>query len=257
LVEDNEDFRFYLKDNLKSYYRIVEASNGKDGWQKVLSAHPELVVSDISMPHVTGTELCQKIKSDKRTNHIPVLLLTALTAEEDQLLGLNKGANDYMSKPFNFEILNAKIRNLLTLNESLKSTYSKRIKVDTPEIEIESENEKLLNKVIQYVEANLTNPQLSVEELSRHLGMSRGTLYTKILELTGESPVNFIRSLKLDKAAILLEKSELNISQISYAVGFAAPNYFARAFKVKFNMLPSEYITAKRNYPVGFEKMSR
>lgn len=257
LVEDNEDFRVYLKDNLKKYYRIVEANNGKEGWQKVLSAHPDLVVSDISMPHVTGTELCQKIKSDKRTNHIPVLLLTALTAEEDQLLGLNKGANDYMSKPFNFEILNAKIRNLLTLNESLKSTYSKRIKVDTPEIEIESENEKLLNKVIQYVEANLTNPQLSVEELSRHLGMSRGTLYTKILELTGESPVNFIRSLKLDKAAILLEKSELNISQISYAVGFAAPNYFARAFKVKFNMLPSEYITAKRNYPVGFEKMSR
>lgn len=247
LVEDNQDFRVYLKDNLKKDYKIVEASDGKDGWQKVLSSHPDLVVSDISMPFVSGTELCEKIKSDKRTNHIPVLLLTALTAEEDQLMGLNKGANDYMSKPFNLEILNAKIRNLLTLNESLKSTYSKRIKVDTPEMEIELESEKLLNKVIQYVEANLTNSQLSVEELSRHLGMSRGSLYTKILEFTGESPVNYIRSIKLDKAIILLEKSELNISQISYAVGFAAPNYFARAFKAKFNMLPSEYMVFKRN----------
>nr|WP_294898805.1 two-component regulator propeller domain-containing protein [uncultured Pedobacter sp.] len=247
LVEDNEDFRFYLRDNLKKHYKIVEASDGKDGWQKVLSTHPDLVVSDISMPFVTGTELCEKIKSDKRTNHIPVLLLTALTAEEDQLMGLNKGANDYMSKPFNLEILNAKIRNLLKLNESLKITYSKRIKVDTPEIEIELESEKLLNKVIQYVEANLTNSQLSVEELSRHLGMSRGSLYTKILEFTGESPVNYIRSIKLDKAIVLLEKSELNISQISYAVGFAAPNYFARAFKSKFNMLPSEYMVFKRN----------
>ncbi|RZK63796.1 MAG: response regulator, partial [Pedobacter sp.] len=235
LVEDNDDFRSYLRDNLKRHYRIVEACNGKEGWQKVLSSHPALVVSDISMPHVSGTELCRKIKADKRTNHIPVLLLTALAGEEDQLFGLETGANDYMTKPFNFEILNIKIRNLLTLNESLKSTYSKRIKVLAPEIEIESENEKLLNKVIQYIEDNLTNSQLSVEDLSKHVGMSRGSLYTKVLELTGESPVEFIRSLKLDKAAVLLEKSNMNVSQISYSVGFATPNYFARAFKAKFN----------------------
>lgn len=247
LVEDNEDFRFYLKGNLKQYYRVVEASNGKDGWQKVLAVHPDLVLSDISMPHVSGIELCEKIKGDKRTNHIPVLLLTALGGEDDQLSGLEKGANDYMAKPFNFEILNAKIRNLLTLNESLKTTYSKRIKVDTPAIEMESDEEKLLNKMIQYVDDNLTNPQLSVEDLSRHVGMSRGTLYSKVLELTGESPVEFIRSIKLDKAAVLLEKSEMNVSQISYQVGFTTPNYFTRAFKVKFNMLPSEYISAKRN----------
>lgn len=250
LVEDNDDFRTYLKDNLKRYYRIVEACNGKEGWQKVLSSHPELVVSDISMPHVSGTELCRKIKADKRTNHIPVLLLTALAGEEDQLFGLETGANDYMTKPFNFEILNIKIRNLLTLNESLKSTYSKRIKVLAPEIEIESENEKLLNKVIQYIEDNLTNSQLSVEDLSKHVGMSRGSLYTKVLELTGESPVEFIRSLKLDKAAVLLEKSNMNVSQVSYSVGFATPNYFARAFKTKFNLLPSEYLNLKRGEKV-------
>jgi len=247
LVEDNDDFRAYLKEYLKYSYKVIEAINGKDGWQKVLSAHPELVISDISMPEISGVELCRKIKSDKRTTHIPVLLLTALAGEEDELMGLEKGANDYLTKPFNLDILNFKIRNLLELNKSLKNTYLKRIKLISPEVEIESENEKLLNKVLRYIEENLTNPKLSVEDLSRHVGMSRGSLYTKVLELTGESPVEFIRSVKLDKAAVLLEKSDMNVSQISYSVGFATPNYFARAFKEKFDMLPSSYIARKRS----------
>ncbi|WP_069660988.1 hybrid sensor histidine kinase/response regulator transcription factor [Arcticibacter eurypsychrophilus] len=246
IVEDNEDLRSYLKDNLKAFYKIVEASNGKEGWQKVLSAHPQLVVSDISMPLVSGIELCKKIKSDKRSSHIPVLLLTALAGEEDQVLGLETGANDYMTKPFNFNILNIKIRNLLRLNQQFKNTYSKQIKMSAPELTIESDNEKLLSKAIQYIESNLNNSQLSVEDLSRKIGMSRGSLYTKILELTGESPVEFIRSVKLDRAAILLEKSDMNISQVSYSVGFSTPNYFARAFKTRFNMLPSEYVHLKR-----------
>lgn len=246
LVEDNEDFRFYLKDNLSAYYRVVEASNGKDGWQKVLSAHPQLVVSDISMPHVTGTELCKKIKADKRTNHIPVILLTALAGEDNQLIGLGTGASDYMTKPFNFEILHIKIRNLLTQNQQLKSAYSKQIKMLTPEPVVESDNEKFLEKILQFIEDNLTSPLLSVEELSRHMGMSRGSLYSKVLEMTGETPVEFIRSVKLEKAAVLLEKSDMNVGQICYSVGFATPNYFARAFKAKFNMLPSEYLTLKR-----------
>lgn len=246
LVEDNDDFRFYLKDNLKAFYQVVEACNGKEGWQKVLSAHPQLVVSDISMPHVSGIELCRKIKADKRTSHIPVILLTALTGEENQLIGLETGASDYMTKPFNFEILHAKARNLLALNQQLKRTYSKQLKIAAPEVKIVSENEKLLAKALKYIEANLTNDKLSVEDLSRHMGMSRGSLYSKILELTGETPVEFIRSVKLDKAAVLLEKSDLNVAQICYSVGFATPNYFARAFKAKFSMLPSEYIHLKR-----------
>jgi signal transduction histidine kinase/ligand-binding sensor domain-containing protein/DNA-binding response OmpR family regulator len=257
LVEDNEDFRFYLKDNLKTFYKIEEASNGKEGWQKVLSTHPKLVVSDVSMPYVSGIELCKKIKLDKRTSHIPVLLLTALTSTENQLTGLKTGANDYMTKPFNFEILNIKIRNLLTLNARFKDTYSKQIKVLQPELKFESDQEKLLSKVIQYIETNLTNPQLSVEDLSRHIGMSRGTLYTRILQLTGETPVEFIRSVKLDKAAVLLEKSDMNIAQVSYAVGFSSPNYFARTFKTRFNMLPSDYVQLKRvQRKVPFESTS-
>jgi signal transduction histidine kinase/ligand-binding sensor domain-containing protein/DNA-binding response OmpR family regulator len=246
LVEDNEDFRFYLKDSLKSYYKIYEACNGQEGWQKALAHHPQIIVSDINMPYMNGIELCCKVKSDKRTNHIPIILLTALTGEEEQIRGLATGANDYLTKPFNFEILNAKIKNLLALNKTLKDTYTKQIKVQTPEVVIESHSDRLLNKVALYIEENLNNPKLSVEDLSRHVGMSRGSLYHKILELTGQSPVEYIRSVKLDKATVLLEKSDLNVSQIAYMVGFATPNYFAKSFKAKFNMQPSEFMHLKR-----------
>lgn len=247
LVEDNDDFRIYLKDILGTQYKIYEAANGKEGWQKTLSEHPQVIVSDISMPYMDGIELCKKIKTDKRTNHIPVILLTALADDQNQLKGLEFGANDYITKPFNSEMLSAKIKNLLTLNDSLKNTYLKQIKVLTPEAIIESEDERLLSEIMVYLEDHLTDTQLSVEGLSRHIGMSRSSLYTRILELTGETPVEFIRSVKLDKAAVLLQKSDMNIAQVAYSVGFATPNYFAKSFKVKFNMLPSEYVTKMRN----------
>lgn len=241
LVEDNDDFRFYLKDNLRLQYKVFEAANGKEGWQKALAEHPQLIVSDINMPYMDGIALCRKIKADKRTAHIPVILLTALAGEEDQLRGLETGANDYITKPFNFEVLNAKVKNLLHLNRSLKDTYTKQIKVLSPEIAVESADEKLLQNVMRYVEENLTDTQLSVENLSRHVGMSRSSLYNKLLQLTGQTPVEFIRSVKLDKAAALLEKSDLTIAQIAYSVGFSTPNYFSKSFKEKFNVLPSEY----------------
>jgi signal transduction histidine kinase/ligand-binding sensor domain-containing protein/DNA-binding response OmpR family regulator len=246
LVEDNEDFRMYLRDALKSMYRIYEACNGQEGWQKALANHPHIIVSDINMPYMNGIDLCKKVKSDKRTHHIPVILLTAVTGEEEQLKGLETGANDYLSKPFNFEILHAKIKNLFALNNRLRDTYTKQIKVQAPEILIESHSDRLLNKVALYIEENLNNPKLSVEELSKHVGMSRGSLYHKVLELTGLSPVEYIRSVKLDKAIVLMEKSDLNVSQIAYMVGFATPNYFAKSFKARYNMQPSEYISQHR-----------
>jgi len=246
LVEDNQDLREYLRDNLKSNYRIVEAADGKEGWQKTLANHPELIVSDISMPNMTGIELCKKIKEDKRTKHIPVILLTALTGEQEQLTGLEIGANDYLTKPFNIDILNVKIKNLLVLNWTLKNTYTKQIKMETAEILVESHGDKLLKNILKYIEDNINNSQLSVEDLSKNVGMSRGSLYHKVLELTGLSPVEYIRSVKLDKAAALLVKSDLNISQIAYLVGFATPNYFAKSFKLKFGMQPSEYLNLYR-----------
>jgi len=246
LVEDNDDFRFYLKDNLRLHYKVFEATNGKEAWQKTLTHHPQLIVSDISMPEMDGIQFCQKIKADKRTMHIPIILLTALSGEADQLTGLKTGASDYITKPFNFELLNAKIKNLLLLNDTLKTTYSKQIKALTPEIEIQSADEKLLHTILKYLDENLNNSQLSVEELSRHVGMSRSSLYNKLLELTGQTPVEFIRSIKLEKAAVLLEKSDMNVAEIAYSVGFSTPNYFAKSFKAKYSLLPSEYMVKMR-----------
>jgi DNA-binding response OmpR family regulator len=246
LVEDNDDFRFYLKDNLRNKYKVIEAANGKEGWQKTLSHHPQLIVSDISMPEMDGIALIKKLKSDKRTSHIPVILLTAMTGQEQQMEGLETGANDYITKPFSIEVLNAKIKNLLHLKSTMQSTYSKQIKVTTPEVAIESQDGKLLTDIVSYLENNLTNPQLSVEHLSRQLGISRGTLYSKLLELTGQTPVEYISLFRLNKAVALMEKSNMTISEIAYQVGFTTPNYFAKSFKSKFNMLPSEFIAKVR-----------
>ena len=130
LAEDNEDFRFYLKDNLRGSYDIIEARNGKEGWQKALSQHPDLVVSDIMMPEMNGIDLCRKIKDDERTSHIPVILLTARSSEEIQLEGYTTGANDYITKPFNFQILVSRINNLLVQQENLKKSFQKQIEIN-------------------------------------------------------------------------------------------------------------------------------
>lgn len=242
LVEDNEDFRFYLKDNLRNSYKVLEATNGKEGWQKALALHPQLIVSDVTMPKMDGISLLQKLKTDKRTSHIPVILLTALTNEKQQLSGLETGADDYLIKPFNFEILHAKIRNLLHLNHTLKNTYTKQIKLLAPEIEKESTDEKLLTRIVCHLEEKLTDSQLSVESLSKEVGMSRSSLYNKLLELTGQTPVEYIRSYRLEKAMALMQKSDMTIAEIAYQVGFSTPNYFAKSFKNKYNLLPSEFI---------------
>ena len=246
LVEDNDDFRFYLKENLRQYYKLYEAANGKEGWQKALAHHPQLIVSDISMPYMDGIEYCRKIKADKRTNHIPVILLTALTGEKEQLKGLQTGANDYITKPFNFELLHSKIKNLLLLKDTFKNTYTRKIDITLPVTKVQPEDEKLLSNLMLYLGENMSDTQISVEALSRHLGMSRSTLYHKLFKLTGQTPVEYIRSVKLEKAASLLENSDMNVAQIAYSVGFATPKYFAKTFKAKFNILPSDYINKMR-----------
>ncbi|WGQ10118.1 two-component regulator propeller domain-containing protein [Pedobacter gandavensis] len=245
LVEDNEDFRFYLKDNLSEFYQIVEASNGKEGWQKILSSHPDLIVSDVTMPEMNGTELCKKIKSDKRTAHLPVILLTAVSNEDQQLLGLETGANDYMTKPFNFEILLSKIRNILKQQALAKKTYQKQVEFKPAESEVESLDDKFMRQLGLHLEKNLSNSAYSVDQLGSDLNMSRVGLYKKILPLTGKSPIEYIRSYRLHKSKALLLKSQLSIAEIAYEVGFSNPKHFSRYFKQEFDILPSAYANQK------------
>ncbi|WP_235853976.1 two-component regulator propeller domain-containing protein [Mucilaginibacter terrenus] len=246
LIEDNDDLRFYLKDNLKNSFHIIEAVNGKDGWQKALALHPKLIVSDVSMPEMTGVELCRKLKGDNRTNGIPVILLTAMSTEEDQLSGLESGANDYIVKPFNFEILLSKIQNLLRMQKTMKQTYQKQRDVNAKDIKVVSEDEKFLKAALDYIEQNITNINFSVEELSRHLNLSRVSLYKKLLTLTGKTPVDCIRTIRLKRAVQLLEKSKLSIASVAYEVGFNNAAYFSKVFREEYGVLPSEYINSLR-----------
>jgi signal transduction histidine kinase/ligand-binding sensor domain-containing protein/DNA-binding response OmpR family regulator len=245
LVEDNDDFRFYLKDNLKEFYQIVEAVNGREGWQKILSLHPDLVVSDVSMPEMNGIELCRKIKLDKRTAHLPVILLTALTTDDEQLTGLDTGANDYMTKPFNFEILLSKIRNLLTQQALSKKTYQKQVDFKPQESEVESNNDKFIRQLSTNLEKHLADSSYSVDQLSADMNMSRVGLYKKVLPLTGKSPVECIRSYRLEKSKPLLE-SQLTIAEVAYRVGFSNPKHFSKYFKQEFGLLPSAYAHSRQ-----------
>jgi DNA-binding response OmpR family regulator len=248
VIDDNDDIRFYLKDNLRNNYHVFEAANGKDGWEKVRQLLPELVVSDVMMPQMNGMELCRLIKQDPHTSHIPVILLTARTAEEQKLEGYETGANDYITKPFSFAILESRIRNLLAQQEAMRKLFQKQIDVKPSEISITSVDEKFISQALETVEKNMSNSDFSVEDLSRAMHMSRVALYKKLLSLTGKSPLDFIRTIRLKRAAQLLEKSQLNVSEIAYEVGFNNPKYFARFFRKEFNVLPSEYVK-KKNSP--------
>jgi signal transduction histidine kinase/ligand-binding sensor domain-containing protein/CheY-like chemotaxis protein/AraC-like DNA-binding protein len=246
IVEDNEDFRFYLKDNLRHYYTIIEAADGKEGWRKALAEHPDLIVSDVSMPAMNGMELCRKISADERTAQIPVILLTAMTGEGAELNGLRTGAMDYIIKPFNFELLLSRIRNVLAHTATVKRTYQRQIQATPAAVEVESADDVFIRNVLEQIEKNMGNPDFSVSGLSTQFYTSRSTFYKRLLLLTGKTPIEFIRHIRLRRAAELLEKSQLTVAEIAYTVGFNNPKTFSQYFKEEFNQIPSAYRTDKR-----------
>jgi len=247
IVEDNEDFRFYLKDNLRSHYSIIEATDGKEGWRKALAEHPDLIVSDISMPMMNGIDLCKKILADERTHQIPVILLTAMTGEGAELKGLQTGAIDYIIKPFNFELLLSKIRNVLAHSDTVRKTYQRQVQATPAAVQIESADEAFVKNVLEVIEKNMGNPEFSVGELSVKFHASRSTFYKRLLLLTGKTPIEFIRHIRLKRAAELLEKSQLTVSEIAYSVGFNNPKNFSQYFKMEFDRIPSAYRSEKKN----------
>ncbi len=241
IVDDNEDFRTYLKYSLELQYRVKLAENGQKAWDIINSSQelPDLIISDIMMPVMDGNTLCKKIKEDKRTSHIPVILLSAKHATESKLQGLELGADDYVTKPFNITILVLRIRKLIELSRYNKSKGT--IDPSPSEIVITSLDERLIEKAIKYVEDNISRSELSVEELSSELGMSRVHLYKKLLQITGKTPIEFIRVIRLKRAAQLLRESQLHVSEVAFEVGFNNPKYFSRYFKEEFGVLPSVY----------------
>lgn len=239
IVDDNEDFITFMRDSLSLYFSVQSAVNGREAWNIIPELMPDLIVSDLMMPEMDGNELCRNVKTDKRTQNIPFVLLTAKQSVENKVEGLTIGADDYVTKPFNMEVLILRMRKLIDLSSRSKSRN--RIDPEPSDIVITSLDEKLIENAIKYVEANISRSDLSVEELSHELGMSRVHLYKKLLQITGKTPIEFIRIIRLKRAAQLLRESQQNVSEIAYQLGFNNPKYFSKYFKDEFGVLPSVY----------------
>ena len=239
VVDDSRDFVDFMKDTLDLYFTVRTAANGQEALELLARCKPDLILCDLMMPVMDGKELCRRLKSDKRTANIPFVLLTARQSVEMNVEGLSVGADDYVTKPFNVEVLVLRMRKLIDL--SRKGKPRAHIDPEPSEITVTSVDEKLVADAIAYVEKNMARSDLSVEELSRELGMSRAHLYKKISQITGKTPIEFIRIIRLKRAAQLLRESQQNVSEIAYQVGFNNPKYFSRYFKEEFGVLPSVY----------------
>lgn len=241
VVEDNKEFREFLREQLSEWYQILDAPDGEEGEKLAVRQNPDLIISDIMMPKVDGIELCQRIKTNLQTSHIPVILLTARASDESKAMGYEAGADSYISKPFSIDVLLTRVRKLIEQQKKRQETFHKEIVVSPSSITITSLDEQLVQKALECVERNIDNTEYSVEELSTDLAMNRATLYRKLQGITGQTPKDFIRSIRLKRAAQLLRDTDLSISEIADHVGFSTPRYFTKLFKETFGMLPSQY----------------
>jgi signal transduction histidine kinase/DNA-binding response OmpR family regulator len=241
VVEDNPDVRDYIRGALEPLYTVVEAKDGQKGIEKAQKIIPDLIISDIMMPETDGYELCRVLKKDTRTSHIPLILLTAKASEESVIQGLDTGADDYITKPFNTNILCARIKNLLNLRLQLQLNRQRQMTLQPMEISVSSVEEEFYKELQKVIEKNLSDSEFNVGQMRKRLYMSRATLYRKVMALTGESPQLFIRSYRLKRAAQLLEANYGNVNEVAVKVGFANTAYFSICFKEKFHQSPSSY----------------
>ncbi len=248
IVEDDSEIRDYLASELSPDYDIVTAGDGRVGLSEVLKTLPDLVISDIMMPEMDGNELCSKVKGNPATNHIPVILLTAKSRDEDQLEGLEMGADAYVMKPFNMDILRRTIINLIHTHQMLRLKYGRndQLEEQVDEVKLKSPDEQLLERVMKVINKNLNNSDLSVDSIADEVGISRVHLHRKMKELTGQTPHDFIRNLRLKQAANLLASQNMNITEVMYACGFNNAASFSTIFKRFYGMSPREYMNEHR-----------
>lgn len=248
VVEDNKPLRSFIKTLLKKDCNIIEAENGKVGLKKALQFVPDLIISDVIMPEMVGTEMCSKIKENLKTSHIPVILLTSRSSLIYKFEGLESGADEYISKPFNVKEFTLKVKNMLEGIQRLKNKFLSDDTLSPSEITVSSVDEQLLKKAFQIVEENISNEQFDIPFFCSELGVSRTMLFTKIKAWTNFTPNDFIREIRLKRAAQLLEQNKINISQISYKVGFNNPKYFSKCFQKKYGETPSQYQSKFSNH---------
>ncbi|MCT4591364.1 MAG: response regulator [Carboxylicivirga sp.] len=243
IIEDNTDLRLFIKDVLKGW-SVLEAEDGEKGLELAKKEQPDIIVSDVLMPKMDGFEVCRSIKQDVKTNHIPVILLTALGAEESQIKGIDCGAEDYIVKPFNHRVLMGKIFNILTARENFKEALAASLQ--TNEVNKTNWKDRLpafVKEIIEVIEENMADSSFGVKELSDLLGMSKSTLYRKMKSVTNKSTVEFIREVKMQKALELFNEDQtIRVSEVAFLVGFEDVNYFRECFKKQFGINPSEVL---------------
>jgi len=239
VVEDNSELRNYLKNELKKDYKVKMAINGEEGLQMAIKFIPDIIISDVMMPIMDGFEMCEKIKSDLRISHIPLLMLTAKGMQIDRVKGIDSGADVYLNKPFNMNVLKSHLTQLINSRQILFNKYYNGVS----ENELKNTNsldKQFITNILDYIHENINNTALNVENLADELLISRSKLYRKIKALTGLTANEFIKKIRLEKAKQFLENSDYSISEISFKVGFSSPSYFTKCYKIQFGILPTD-----------------
>jgi signal transduction histidine kinase/ligand-binding sensor domain-containing protein/DNA-binding response OmpR family regulator len=242
IIEDNADVRQFIRDNFESQFHIEEAADGSEGLRLAQKLLPDIILSDVMMPLLDGNELCKKLKADEYTSHIPIILLTALSSKQHTIEGLSSGADDYITKPFDISILQTKIENLLSLRNSMRRKFAGELIISPTNVTVTSFDEVFLRNAIEVVEKNIDDTELDIETFSKQMAVSRMQMYRKLSALTGMTVKEFIRDIRLKRAAQLLDQKNLNVSEVAYAVGFKDLSHFRKCFREKFGMNATEYL---------------
>jgi YesN/AraC family two-component response regulator len=247
VVEDNVEVRSYIKSIFIGSYIIYEAGEGKEGFDIALEEMPDLIISDVMMPVMDGITFCKEIKGNIKTSHIPVILLTARTSLIFKVEGLETGADDYITKPFSPKVLELKVKNIMRTRFLMRKVFDdiEILNIEPKRVSLTSADEIFIGKALESIERNMSNADYSIEDLNVDVGMSRMQLYRKLKGLTGQSANEFIRTIRLKRAAQLLEQNQLTIAEVTYEVGFNDLQYFRECFKKLFLVTPSEYVQSK------------
>jgi len=248
LVEDNEEMRQFLKESLEPYYQVSEASDGKEGLTRAKEISPDLIISDVMMPNMNGTEFCRSLKRDIDTSHIPVLMLTAKTALSSQKDGLDSGADYYFAKPLNMDLLMLTIRNRFEQSAKLRDRYTRESHIEAMELVHSEKDKEFMGSLLKIIDAELVNPDFDIENLCNKIGMSRTKLYQKIKSISNQSIGDFIRTIRLKKAVQIMTHEDVSLAEVMYRIGIQTQSYFTKAFKKEFNQTPSQFMQGIRKY---------
>ena len=245
VVDDNQDLLSFVSSCMEETYRVCTATDGAMALDILGREQISLIISDVMMPVIDGFELCRRVKTDINLSHIPIILLTARTTDVSRIEGLQLGADDYLTKPFNVEVLKLRVERLMEWERNSHRQFRQKMNIEPSEITITPLDEQFIQKAIKLVEQHISDSDFSVEMLGAEVGMSRSTLYKKLMAITGQGPAEFIRTIRIKRGKAMLESSQLQISEIAYAVGFSTVKSFTMNFKAEYGMTPSEYLRAQ------------